>query len=63
MLEAGFPDLSLRVLLRESSRRREAVLDEVRERVAGCLAIALVMAVPLYGLVSGTDISLVDESV
>jgi Putative peptidoglycan binding domain len=63
MLEVGFPDLSFRVLLRESSRRREAVLDEVRERIAGCFAIALIMAVPLYGLVSGTDISLVEESV
>jgi hypothetical protein len=63
MLETGFPDLSFRVLLRESSRRREATLDEFRERIAGFLAIALVMAVPLYGLVSGTDFVLVEESI
>lgn len=63
MLETGFPDLSFRVLLSESARRREAVLEEFRERVAGLLALALVMAVPLYGLAFGTDFSLVEESV
>jgi len=63
MLATGSADLSFRVLLRESARRREAALEEFRERVAGLLAIALVMAVPLYGLVSGTDFSLVEESV
>jgi peptidoglycan hydrolase-like protein with peptidoglycan-binding domain len=63
MLEAASPNLSFRVLLRESSRRREAVLEEFRERIAGFLAIALIMAVPLYGLFSGTEISLVEESV
>ncbi len=63
MLEAGFPDVSFRVLLRESSRRHEAVLEEFRERIAGFLAIAVIMAVPLYGLFSGTEISLVEESV
>ena len=63
MLETGFPDLSFRVLLRESSRRREAALEEFRERIAGFLAIALVLAVPLYGLVSATEFSLVEESV
>jgi peptidoglycan hydrolase-like protein with peptidoglycan-binding domain len=62
MLETGFPDRSFRVLQRECSRRREAVLEEFRERIAGLLAIGLVMAVPLYGLVSGTDFSLVEES-
>src|SRR4029434_2358640 len=63
MLEAASPDLSFRVLLCESSRRSEAVLEEFRERIAGFLAIALIMAVPLYGLFSGTEISLVEESV
>jgi hypothetical protein len=62
MLETGFSDLSFRVLQREYSRRREAALEEFRERIAGLLAIALVMVVPLYGLVSGTDFSLVEES-
>ena len=62
MLETGLPDLSFRVLLREGSRRREDALEEFRERIAGLLAIALVMAVPLYGLVSSTDFSLVEES-
>src|SRR5262245_3478981 len=63
MLETGALDLSFRVLLRESSRRREAVLEEFRERIAGLLAIGLIMAVPAYGLVSGTDFSLVEESI
>ena len=63
MLETGVPDLSFRVLLRESSRRREAVLEEFRERIAGFLAIALVIAVPLYGIISGTDFSLVEDSI
>ena len=63
MLETGFPDLSFRVLQRECSRRREAALEEFRERIAGLLAIALVLAVPVYGIVSGTDFSLVEESI
>ena len=63
MLETGLPDLSFRVLLREGIRRREAALEEFRERIAGLLAIALVLAVPLYGLVPATDLSLVEESV
>jgi len=63
MLETALSDLSFRVLLREGSRQRDAALDEVRERIAGFLAITLVMGVPLYGLVSGTDFSLVEESV
>ena len=63
MLKNGSSELSFRVLVRESNRRREAVLEEFRERIAGFLAIALVMAVPVYGLVSGTDFSLVEESV
>lgn len=62
MLETGCPDLSFRVLLREGSRRREDALEEFRERIAGLLAIAVVMAVPLYGLVSSTDFTLVEES-
>jgi hypothetical protein len=63
MLETGASDLSFRVLLREGSRRRDAVLEEFRERIAGLLAIALVLAVPFYGLVSGTDFSLVEDSI
>ena len=62
MLETDRLDPSFRVLLREGSRRREAVLEELRERIAGFLAIGLVLAVPLYGLVSSTDFTLVDES-
>ena len=62
MLETGRLDPSFRVLLRESSQRREAVLEESRERIAGFLAIGLVLAVPLYGLVSRTDFTLVEES-
>lgn len=62
MLEAGRPVSSFRVLLREGSRRREAVLEELRERIAGFLAIGLVLAVPLYGLGSSTDFALVEES-
>jgi len=55
-------DLPIRVLLRECSRRRNDVRDELRERVAGFLAIALVMAVPLYGVVSNSDFALVESS-
>jgi|SRR5688572_8334581 len=62
MLETGCPDPSFRVLLREGSRRREAALEEFRERIAGFLAIGLVLAVPLFGLVSSTDFALVEES-
>ena len=62
MLETGHSDRSFRVLLREGSRRREAVLEEFRERIAGFLAIGLVLAVPLYGLVSSTDFALVEKS-
>jgi len=62
MLETGCLDPSFRVLLREGSRRREAALEEFRERIAGLLAIGLVLAVPLYGLVSSTDFALVEES-
>lgn len=63
MLETGLRDRSLRALLRESSRRRDAARAELRERIAGALAIALVTAVPLYGLVSDSGIALVEESV
>jgi hypothetical protein len=62
MLETGFTDLSLRVLLRESTRRRDEALDEVRERIAGFMAIGLVAAVPLFGIVSGHEFSLVEET-
>ncbi|NJM91517.1 MAG: hypothetical protein HC861_01540 [Rhodospirillaceae bacterium] len=62
MLETGRLDPSFRVLLREARRRREAVHEEFRERIAGLLAIGLVLAVPLYGLVSSTDFTLVEES-
>ena len=62
MLEIRRLDPSFRVLLREGRQRREAVLEEFRERIAGLLAIGLVLAVPLYGLVSSTDFALVEES-
>ncbi len=62
MLVTRFPDLSFRVLLQECSRRRDEALDEFRERVAGFLAIALVVAVPLYWTTSGSEVSLVQES-
>jgi len=55
-------DLPFRELLRECSRRRDDVRDELRERIAGFLAIAIVMAVPLYGVVSGSDFALVESS-
>lgn len=63
MLKTGSSDLSFRVLLREGNRRREAALEEFRERIAGFLAIGLVLAVPLYGLGSSTSFTLVEESV
>lgn len=62
MLETGPTDLSFRVLLRECSRRREEALDEIRERIAGLLAIGLVAAVPLLGIASNSDFSLVEQS-
>jgi hypothetical protein len=62
MLETARLDPSFRVLLREGSRRREAMLEEFRERIAGLLAIGLVLAVPAYGLVSSSDFTLVEES-
>ena len=62
MLEIRRLDPSFRVLLRDSRQRREAVLEEFRERIAGFLAIGLVLAVPLYGLASSTDFTLVEES-
>jgi hypothetical protein len=63
MLQTESAERSFRVLLRESSRRREDTRDEIRERIAGFLAVALVVSVPTYGLVSGgAGISLVDES-
>jgi hypothetical protein len=63
MLEPASFNPSFRVLLREGNRRREAALEEFRERIAGFLAIGLVIAVPLYGLASSMSISLVEESV
>ena len=62
MLETDGLDPSFRVLLREGRQRREAVLEEFRERIAGFLAIGLVLAMPLSGLVSSTDFALVEES-
>lgn len=62
MLETRFNEPSFRVLLRESSRRQEEARDEVRERIAGFLAIGLVVAIPFFGVLSGPDFSLVDES-
>lgn len=62
MLETGLTDLSFRLVLREYSRRQDAALDEVRERTAGLLAIGLVMAVPLIGIASSSEFTLVEES-
>ena len=62
MLGPGFKDRSFRVVLRECSRVREEALQESRERVAGLLAIGMVMAVPLVGMISTSDFALVDES-
>jgi Putative peptidoglycan binding domain len=62
VLETGLTDLSFRVVLRECSRRQDAALDEARERIAGLLAIALVMAVPLFGIASSSEFALVEES-
>jgi hypothetical protein len=63
MLGTGFTDLSFRVLLRECSRNRQEALDEIKERVAGFFALGLMVMVPLYGMVSSSDVSLVEESV
>jgi hypothetical protein len=63
MQGTGFTDLSFRVLLRECSRNRQDARDEVRERIAGCFALGLMIMVPAYGMVSSSDISLVEESV
>lgn len=62
MLETGLNDLSFRVLLQECSRRHDEALDEVRERTAGFLAIGLVMAVPLVGIVSSSEFTLFEQS-
>ena len=62
MLETRFTDLSFRVLLRESGRRRDEMLDEVRERVAGFLAIGVIAAVPFYATLSNWQWSLVEVS-
>jgi hypothetical protein len=62
MLETIPSDLSFRLLLKEGSRRHDEILDEFRERIAGFLAIALVMAVPLYWTMSGSELSLVGAS-
>lgn len=62
MLETHVTDPSFRVLLRECSRRRDESLDEVRERIAGLLAIGLVVAVPLVGIALGSEFSLFEES-
>ena len=62
MLETCQSDLSFRVLAREGYRRRDEARDELRERVAGLLAIALIVAIPLCYVMSGSDISLVEVS-
>jgi hypothetical protein len=58
MLEARLTDLSFRVLARDTVRRRAETLDEARERIAGFLAVALVVTVPLYYVTSGSGLSL-----
>jgi hypothetical protein len=62
MLETGLTDLSFRFVLRECSRRQDAVLDEVRERTAGLLAFGLVMAAPFVGIAFSSEFALVEES-
>jgi putative peptidoglycan binding protein len=62
MLETDFPDLSFRVLLRESARRRHEALDEVRERIAGFMAMGLVVAIPALAIVSASEFTLVPET-
>ena len=62
MLHTDSAERSFRVLLREGSRRLDATRAEIRERIAGFLAIALVVSAPVYGLVCGAGISLVDQS-
>jgi putative peptidoglycan binding protein len=62
MLETDFPDLSFRVLLRESARRRHEALEEVRERIGGLMAMGLVIAIPLLGIVSASEFALVPET-
>jgi hypothetical protein len=58
MLETGLSDLSFRVLARECNRRRADVRDEIRERIAGLLAVGLVIGAPLCYVLAGTDFSL-----
>jgi hypothetical protein len=62
MLETGLSDLSFRVLARESTRRHAEALEEARERIAGFLAVALVVTVPLCYVLSGSGLSLPDVS-
>lgn len=62
MLQFDLTDCSFRVLLRDGGRSREAALEELRERTAGLLAMALVVAVPAYGMISGSQVSLVEQS-
>lgn len=62
MLETGHPDLSYRALLQEGSRRRDRMLDEFRERVAGLLAIGLVALVPLWAMMPRSDVSMAEAS-
>jgi hypothetical protein len=58
MLETGFSDLSFRVLAREQLRRRHEALEENRERIAGLLAVGLVLGAPLCYVIAGTDFAL-----
>jgi len=62
MLETRSIDLPFRVLARETIRRRAEALDEARERIAGFLAVGLVVMVPLYYVVSGSGLALPEVS-
>jgi len=62
MLETASTDLSFRALARETIRRRAEALDEARERIAGFLAVGLVLTVPLFYVVSGSGLSLPEVS-
>jgi hypothetical protein len=62
MLQTGSTDLSFCVLARETIRRRTDALEEARERIAGFLAVALVVMIPLWYVLSGSGLSLPDVS-
>lgn len=60
MLESN--DISFRVLLRQLNSRHDAMRDEARERIAGCLAVALVAGMPFYFIFAQSGFSLVEAS-